>query len=299
MTQTPLVVAKWKAYQSLEGMLDFLTKFSNEKNLTDPYLYLALPHFLLYNAPKMPTGTAQGADDMGSLAEESFTHKVAAKVLKEANVNFVLLGSSDKRHVFGESNASIKEKVGASLAAGFQTVLCIGETADEYKEGKTQEVLTSQLTECLSGVAENKFASVIIAYEVPWSIMTGPQLDLPTYQKMVKLCRELIASNFKGKGSSQMRLLIGLPLNIEEAFPWGDENGASGFYFSEASIHPEFFQRSLQTLQGASKVQATPEEAPPKPARKATKAKVAVEEVAPAEAPPEKKKRAPRKKKIE
>ena len=114
-----------------------------------------------------------GAQNMATVEQGAHTGETSVLMLKAIGVDVVILGHSERRHVYGETDAMINEKVKLALANGLEVILCVGETLDEREAGKAEEVVKSQTEAGLAGVSEKELEKVTIAYEPVWAIGTG------------------------------------------------------------------------------------------------------------------------------
>lgn len=118
-------------------------------------------------------------------------------MLKDAGAQFVLLGHSERRQIFGESNAFIQRKVKRALAAGITPVLCVGELEEERAKGKTEEVLVTQLRTCLADLSSSDLGKILIAYEPVWAIGTGKTATPEIADSAHALCLSFLQKTFK------------------------------------------------------------------------------------------------------
>lgn len=119
------------------------------------------------------TKISVGMQNMYFEQEGAFTGEVSPLMVKDAGCRYVLIGHSERRHVFGETDADVSKKVKAALANGIEPMICVGELLDEREKGLTNDVLTRQVTKALEGVGADRMKTVVIAYEPVWAIGTG------------------------------------------------------------------------------------------------------------------------------
>jgi triosephosphate isomerase len=133
-----------------------------------PFPYLSRVFQVVRDTP-----VALGGQNLYPAKEGAFTGEVSPTMLLDVGCKYVILGHSERRHVLGESDAFINRKVHAALSAGLKVILCIGETLDERKASRTNDVLNSQLSGSLAGVNATALENVVLAYEPVWAIGTG------------------------------------------------------------------------------------------------------------------------------
>jgi triosephosphate isomerase (TIM) len=149
------------------------------------------------------TPVALGGQNLYPAKEGAFTGEVSPAMLVDVGCTYVILGHSERRHGLGESDAFINRKVHAALAAGLSAILCIGETLEERKANRTNEVLHAQLTGSLAGVSAEALANVVLAYEPVWAIGTGlnatPQQAQEAHVFVRQRLGDMCGTNASGK----------------------------------------------------------------------------------------------------
>src|SRR5690349_20459429 len=173
--RTPLFAANWKMNKTVEQTERFLDDFlsnppDGEADLVvcPPYLSLAVAVARCADTP-----VRVAAQNMHEEAEGAFTGEVSATMLLELGVDGVIVGHSERRQYFGESDEALARKVPAALRAGLEPILCIGENESQRDSDETEGVLRRQVAADLAGVADDRLGDVVIAYEPIWAIGTG------------------------------------------------------------------------------------------------------------------------------
>jgi triosephosphate isomerase (TIM) len=174
------------------------------------------------------SGVAVYAQNMHSEQSGAFTGEVSAEMLTELSVDGVVLGHSERREYNCESDRALQEKVPRALAAGLQPILCVGESEDEREGGETERKLRHQVKEDLEGVADDRLADVVIAYEPIWAIGTGKVATPEIAQEAVAFIRALVGHRSK-EAAERIRILYGgsvKPDNAAEILAQPDVDGA-------------------------------------------------------------------------
>jgi triosephosphate isomerase len=195
MTRTRLVAGNWKMYGSLaanrvllEAILSGLSGLSGaECAVCVPYPYLAQASERLRG-----TALAWGAQNVSEHAEGAYTGEVAASMLKDFGCRYVLIGHSERRQLYRESDAQAAAKFAAVKAAGMTPILCVGETLQERDAGKTEDVVGRQLNEVLE---KNSFEKAVLAYEPVWAIGTGRTATPEQAQAVHAFLRKKVSSD--------------------------------------------------------------------------------------------------------
>jgi len=188
------------------------------------------------------SGVGVYAQNMHQEDTGAFTGEVSAAMLTEIGVDGVVLGHSERRQYFGETDRALQEKVPAALAAGLRPILCVGETEDEREAGETERKLRHQVQEGLEKVEPERLAEVTIAYEPIWAIGTGKVATPEIAQEAIAFVRALVGDRSK-EAAEAIRVLYGgsvKPDNAEEILAQPDVDGA---LVGGASLDPEGFAR--------------------------------------------------------
>jgi triosephosphate isomerase len=175
------------------------------------------------------TGTLVAGQDLHTEASGAFTGAVSGEMLRQAGCTHVLVGHSERRHVFGDSNEVVGGKVQAALAAGLVPILCLGETLEERDAGQVDAVVHGQLAAGLAGLHSDQVATLVLAYEPVWAIGTGRTASPEQAQEVHASIRTWLAENHPDYVAQQMRILYGgsvKPGNAAELLGQPDIDGA-------------------------------------------------------------------------
>jgi triosephosphate isomerase (TIM) len=153
------------------------------------------------------------AQNMAGAESGAFTGETSVLMLKDLGVEMVLLGHSERRHVYGETNEMINEKVKLALANGVAPVLCIGELLEEREAGKAEAVCFEQLDKGLAGVSEAELENVVIAYEPVWAIGTGKTATPEDADAIHAACRKKVADMYSDAAAEKMVIQYGGSMN--------------------------------------------------------------------------------------
>jgi len=170
-----------------------------------------------------------GAQDVYWQPEGAFTGEISSKMLKDAGCEFVIIGHSERRQYFGETNESVNNKVKAALSSGLTPILCIGETLNERERGLTFKVLDDHIHNGLKDMNEEDVLKIIIAYEPVWAIGTGKTASPVQAQESQKYIRDLLKSVYNKDVADNIRIQYGgsvKPENISELMRQPDVDGA-------------------------------------------------------------------------
>ncbi|HYO26105.1 MAG TPA: triose-phosphate isomerase [Lacipirellulaceae bacterium] len=170
-----------------------------------------------------------GAQNMHFEASGAFTGEVSAAMLRDVGATFAILGHSERRHIFGESDELINKKTLAAHAAGLTPVVCVGEKLDEREAGQTAAVNRRQMEGSLKGLTPEQMAATVIAYEPVWAIGTGKVATPAQAQEVHADLRKWVAERYNAETAAVVRMLYGgsvKPDNAAELLKQDDVDGA-------------------------------------------------------------------------
>jgi triosephosphate isomerase len=187
-----------------------------------------------------------GAQNLYPAEEGAFTGEISPPMLRECNCDYVIVGHSERRQYFHEDNTFINAKVKAALQFDLVPILCVGETEAARDAGHAEEVVATQLEECLEGVEINLASELVIAYEPVWAIGTGRTATPADAQAMHEHIRDLLAQRYSRGLAEDMRILYGgsvKPNNVDDLMA---EPDIDGVLVGGASLDVESFTRIVR-----------------------------------------------------
>lgn len=230
----PMIAGNWKMNLNLQESAGLARTILKETADAEDVDVLVAPPFTALAAVKevvAGTGVALGAQNMHWESSGAFTGEISPSMLVDAGCSHVILGHSERRTLFGETNEMVDRKLAAALQGGLTPILCIGETLEEREKGRTFEVIQEQLRESMKGPVQKKSipSSLILAYEPVWAIGTGKTASPQQAQEVHRFIRQWLGDTFSGAAASEIRILYGgsvKPDNISELMGMGDIDGA-------------------------------------------------------------------------
>jgi triosephosphate isomerase (TIM) len=235
------VAANWKMNKTIAEAAEFVDALLPRIAATRHDVVICPPYLALSEVVERSRGSAVrvAAQNMHEQSSGAFTGEVSAPMLLEAGVDAVVLGHSERRQHFGETDAALARKVPAALASGLEPILCIGETEEARDAGQTEAVLEAQLQADLAAVESGDLPRVVVAYEPIWAIGTGRTATREQAQDACGFIRDV----FRGRGgeADSVRILYGgsvKPANAAELMAEGDIDGA---LVGGASLDPADF----------------------------------------------------------
>lgn len=254
-----VIVANWKMYKTIDEATEFIknliTTVDESSNDSTLKVYLAVPFTGIKTASDQAEGSPVviGAQNMNDASEGAFTGEIAARMLKDAGAKFVILGHSERRHLYKESSAFINRKVKRALTDQLQPILCVGETLEEREQEKTYEVLKSQLTESLDGITAEQLDQILIAYEPIWAIGTGKTATPEIAEEAHVLCRKIIAEKWSHEAADKLSILYGGSVKPDNAKDLMDQADIDGLLVGGASLSLDSFVKIVHDSSSESK----------------------------------------------
>jgi len=239
----PLVAGNWKMHKTIGEAEAFIQALLPRVSAGAHAEVAICPPFLAL--PAM-VDSARGsrvqvyAQNMHQEQAGAFTGEVSPAMLVEAGAHGVVLGHSERREMFGESDKALALKLPAALAAGLVPVLCVGETEQEREAGETERKLRRQVQEDLAQVETERLGEVVIAYEPIWAIGTGQVATVEEAQEAIAFIRALVADR-SGEEAERARVLYGGSVKAENAAELLAEPDVDGALVGGASLDPESF----------------------------------------------------------
>lgn len=227
----PLIAGNWKMHKTVAEAEDFIQALLPRVSTADGVDVAICPSFLALGAMVDSTRGSRVevyAQTMHQEDSGAFTGEVAAGMLAELDVHGVILGHSERRQLFAETDRALALKVPKALEAGLKPILCVGETESEREAGDTERKLRGQIKDGLAKVSEDRLADVVIAYEPIWAIGTGQVATPEQAQEACGFIRALVGQRSKD-AAAQMRILYGgsvKPDNAAELMALADVDGA-------------------------------------------------------------------------
>jgi triosephosphate isomerase len=230
--RTPFIAANWKMHKTVLESVAFIKEFRKlAEKVHDVEIVVAPPFTSL-----RPVVEAAHASTIGVAGQNvhwerqgAFTGEVSAGMLKEAGAEYVIIGHSERRQLFGETDESVNRKLTASVAAHLTAIVCIGETLAQRDGNETLAVLDRQIKQGLDGLTADQIAALVIAYEPVWAIGTGRNATPAQADEAHAHIRARIRQWFGGTAADQCHIIYGgsvKPENIRELASLADVDGA-------------------------------------------------------------------------
>jgi triosephosphate isomerase (TIM) len=243
MNRVPLIVGNWKMYKTTPEAREFISGLSQETASAQRRIFLAVPFTAIEGSLDAAKGTkiSIGAQNMHDLPEGACTGEVSARMIKANGASFVILGHSERRQHFGETNAFIRRKLIRALQEGLVPILCIGELSHERESGDHLKILKLQLRECLEGLNAAQVAQIIIAYEPVWAIGTGKTATPEIAQAVHCFIRDWLGDCYTLDCAEQVCLIYGGSVKPDNIVSLMQQTDIDGVLVGGASLEVKSF----------------------------------------------------------
>ena len=211
----PFIAGNWKMNMTAESGTALIKELRPLVKEAKCDVALCVPAILIPAMVKAAKGSRIkiGAENVHWADKGAYTGEISVKMLKEYGVKYVIIGHSERRQYFGETDETVNKRTLAALAGGLTPIVCVGETLEERESGKTNDVLDRQLTEGLKGVED--LTKLVIAYEPVWAIGTGKTATDEQAQETIAYIRKKLSKLFSRKETNRVRIQYGGSMNAK------------------------------------------------------------------------------------
>lgn len=251
MSRKPIIAGNWKMNKNVQEAMSFVEEVKGQLPSADLVEAVVGASPLLLNAVKFAsTGSDLKVAAQNCYFEDAgaFTGETSPKVLADMGLDYVIIGHSERRDYFHETDEDINKKAQAILRNGLTPIICCGESLELYEAGKAVEFVGAQVSAALKGLTADQVASLVIAYEPIWAIGTGKSATKDDAQTMCKAVRDVVAADFGQDVADKVRVQYGgsvNPANIAEYMACPDVDGA---LVGGASLEPASFLALLSAI---------------------------------------------------
>ena len=243
----PVIAGNWKMFKTVNEAEDYAVKFLEEvKDITELDIILCAPFTALYPLKNELEESVVhlGAQNMSWEDQGAYTGEISAQMLLDVACTYVILGHSERRELFGETDEGINKKVRKALATGLTPILCVGENLNVREEGKAVEKVRTQVTNAISGLSTEELNRLVIAYEPIWAIGTGKTASSKDAQEMCAAIRTTLSGPM-GNGAERVPILYGGSVKAENIAELMTEPDVDGALVGGASLDPQNFAKLI------------------------------------------------------
>ncbi len=240
-----ILAGNWKMHKTIREAKEFVSMLINEMKEFKEFEIVIAPTFTaLSEVGEMVRGTniKLAAQNMHYEEQGAFTGEISPLMLKEVGVEYVIIGHSERRHIFKESDELIRNKVKSALDHGFTPILCVGEKLEEREKGLTFNVVERQIKEALHGLSEDEVKKIVIAYEPVWAIGTGKVARPYQAQEVHEFIRKLLSEMYGEEVAKEVRILYGGSIKPNNFLPIIAQPDVDGGLVGGASLKESFVE---------------------------------------------------------
>ena len=226
----PIIAGNWKMFKTRDEALSFIYAVNEmlpDREVVDSVI--CAPFIVLRDLVKRQGANLRiGAQNMHFEEKGAFTGEISPLMLKELDMDYVIIGHSERRQYFNETNETVNKKVLKALEVGIDPILCVGETLEEREAGNTKDICKVQVEKALENVSKEDIAKVVIAYEPIWAIGTGKTATSEDANDVIAYIRQVVANLYKDL-ANEVRIQYGgsvKPSNVGEIMNQSDIDGA-------------------------------------------------------------------------
>lgn len=240
-----MIVGNWKMYKTIDEALAFIRTLNPliQGCAVDVYLAVPFTMILVLSDAAMDTSIIIGAQNMNDVTEGAFTGEIAGKMLKDSGASFVILGHSERRLYFRETNEFINRKVKRAVKDHLLPIVCVGESGLERDSGQTEEVLRAQILGTFEGIESKDMEKIVLAYEPVWAIGTGNTATPEIANEAHRICRTIIQEKWGEETAKNIPILYGGSVKPENTKKLMEQGEIDGLLVGGASLSVETFSQ--------------------------------------------------------
>ena len=240
-----VIAGNWKMNMHPGEAIEFITNLTPLVKDTKNEVILCVPYIDLFYSILTAQGTniKIGAQNMHYEESGAYTGEISGKMLKAINVEYVIIGHSERRKYFNETDDIVNKKVKSAFKYGLKPIVCVGETLEQKEEGKAEAVIEKQVDDVLEGLTNEQVENLIIAYEPIWAIGTGKAATSEDANNGAKQIRNEIAKTYGQETASKVIILYGGSVNETNAKELFEMSDIDGGLVGKASLNPEEFSK--------------------------------------------------------
>ncbi|MCL5034898.1 MAG: triose-phosphate isomerase [Bacteroidetes bacterium] len=246
-----IIAANWKMNKDVNETSEFIASFQKEmQNYDCPAEVIICPPFIsLQAAARLLQGSRieLGAQNLHYESDGAYTGEISARMLKSLGVHYVIVGHSERRQFFGETDEIVTKKVKKALASDLKVILCVGESLAERDGAVTEKVLERQVKAALEGLTEQQLATLVIAYEPIWAIGTGRNATPQQAEEAHAFIRSVVAKLFSREAASALTIQYGGSVKPDNASQLLSQPDVDGALVGGASLVADSFAKIVKS----------------------------------------------------
>jgi len=240
----PFIAGNWKMHMTVPAARALITAVVEvSRGLSEAEIVVIPPFTALTEAAKLllDTPVELGAQNLHYEDKGAFTGEISGPMLADAGCRYVVIGHSERRQYFGETDGTVNKRIYAAFRAGLKPIVCIGETLEEREEGRTYRRIDAQLRDGLAGLSLGHFADIVLAYEPVWAIGTGKTASPAQAEEVHAHIRARLAEGYGKEAAGCAIILYGGSVKPANSYALYREKNIDGFLVGGASLEAETF----------------------------------------------------------
>lgn len=241
----PIIAGNWKMNKTMAETEAFVKELAPLVKNAECDVVLCVPYTDIVTAAKATANTniKVGAENVAWADNGAFTGEISAEMLKEAGAEYVVIGHSERRQYFGETDETVNKRLVQALKYELKPIVCVGETLEEREGDKTEAVLTTQLTKGYANISADDAAKTVIAYEPVWAIGTGKTATDEQAEETIKFIRTFLAELYGASVADGVRIQYGGSMKPSNAKSLMAQPDIDGGLIGGASLVPADFTK--------------------------------------------------------
>ncbi|MFZ5965735.1 MAG: triose-phosphate isomerase [Bacillota bacterium] len=241
--RVPIIAGNWKMHKSIQEGIRFVEELKDKVSGTDVEVVVCTPFTMLLSVKEAVKNTniKLAAQNMHWEEQGAFTGEVSPVMLKEIGVDYCIIGHSERRQYFNETDETVNKKVLAALKHDIKPILCVGETLNEREKGHTEGIVKNQVIRALKDVAADQMLKVVIAYEPVWAIGTGKTATAEQANEVIFMIRETVKELYGEDICTEVRIQYGGSVKASNAEEIMNQEDIDGALVGGASLKVEEF----------------------------------------------------------
>ncbi|SFI62385.1 triose-phosphate isomerase [Thermoflavimicrobium dichotomicum] len=243
ITRTPVIAGNWKMYKTVEEAKEFLRALPLSTLPDDVEVVICAPYLCLPSLAEQAQGSKVGigAQNVHWETEGAYTGEISIPMLKAVGVQYVIIGHSERRAYFGETDETVNKKVKAAVKTGLIPIICVGETLEERENEQTKAVVERQVRAAIDGLSSDQVKKAIIAYEPVWAIGTGKASTAEDAGEVISFIRKTVAAGYDWQIANEVRIQYGGSVKPENIASFLEQTDIDGALVGGASLKPDSF----------------------------------------------------------
>ena len=246
--RTPIIAGNWKMNKTIEETKQFIEKVNTlskegvEAVICAPYTDLAILQEKLNKNIKIASQNIHWEES------GAFTGEISPVMLKELGVVYAVIGHSERREMFGETDQTVNKRAHAALKHGIMPIICVGEKLEEREAEKTKEVVKEQIVKALDGLSSEQVTKTVIAYEPIWAIGTGKSSTAEDANDVIRFIRQVIAGQYDQQVANQVRIQYGGSVKPDNIRSYMEQSDIDGALVGGASLEAASFSALVENV---------------------------------------------------